>query len=244
MALTSADLQWFRSSTGDSEGGTRSGTQIVGSSDNNLFPNILDAARIAGGSRTRKVFLFNASASDPIVQPVIWQSVTMASVVESFGLGFDDSNDDDTDQAILVDWSAAAICQVVSDGADTRRVDIYGTDGTGIGVTERITLNGSTPVSGSQSFTHVHGVHTIDGPSMARTISIKQGAGGTVRATIPISQTAAWRWITATSKVAGMRLPNLGAGETYGVWRQQVWSAGAGAIRGQNPPDSMTAQEA
>lgn len=241
MTLNSSDLQWFKSATGDSAGGAISATQITGSADNNLWTDILEAPALAGGTRYSKVFLHNDSGADAMTQPVIWLSTAAIGVTEHLGMGWDDTDDDDTLGGNITAMTANAIIQLLSDGADTRQVDVTGVSGGGTCVTERITLNGTTPVSTGTTFASLLGVHTIGGVSGTRIITFKQGVGGTVRGTIGINMTAAWLWVAAPSKGAGLRYANLAAGANAGVWRRQVWAA-ATAMQRPNP-NAITAEE-
>jgi hypothetical protein len=93
-----------------------------------------------------------------------------------------------TSRPELTQFSGAAIVQIVSDGADTRAVTVTGRLATGVVDTEVITANGTTPVSGAKTFERIQKL-VASATSGTRTISVKEGAGGTVRATISVNET-------------------------------------------------------
>lgn len=88
----------------------------------------------------------------------------------------------------LDQFSANAVASIQSDGADTRNVTITGRLATGAVDTETLALNGVTPVLGSKTWERVHSVVAASGDA-ARTITFKQGSGGTTRATITPNET-------------------------------------------------------
>lgn len=230
MPATATDLGFYRSSTGDSEAGARSATEMVSGTDNALWPDISDSSRIAGGTRSRKYFVLNEHATDAFADPVIWFSALATGITEDLGVGFDDANDDNIDVGAMTAWSASAIAQIVSDGADTRGITIIGADGSGVAVEEGLTLNGTTAVSGSQSFSKVYAVKA-SAESASRIVTIKQGAGGTTRGTIPANRICTFLWLTnPTAKANGIKRVDLSASATYGLWRRQTWAPGISAV--------------
>jgi len=82
----------------------------------------------------------------------------------------------------LVQWSANAVAEVVSDGADTRTLTVTGRLATGVIDSEVLTLNGTTPVTGAKTWERVLKAELSAG-SASRTVLLKQGASGTTRAT-------------------------------------------------------------
>jgi hypothetical protein len=88
-----------------------------------------------------------------------------------------------TSRPSLTQWAANNIAQVLSDGADTRTVTVTGRNTAGAIVTDAIVLNGATPVNGVVTFERV--VKIVTTALAARTVSIKEAAAGTIRATIP-----------------------------------------------------------
>lgn len=88
----------------------------------------------------------------------------------------------------LTQFSASAVAAVVSDGADTRDVTVTGRLANGVIDTEDLTLTGTTEVVGATTFERILSV-VADAPSATRTITVRQGAGGTTRATIGLNET-------------------------------------------------------
>jgi hypothetical protein len=88
-----------------------------------------------------------------------------------------------TTKVAFTQFSAAARPEIVSDGADTRDVTIVGRLASGVEVTETKALNGTTPVLFDATYERILSV-TADAASATRTISVHQGASGTVRVTL------------------------------------------------------------
>lgn len=95
-----------------------------------------------------------------------------------------------TSRPTLSQWSANAVAAVISDGADTRTVTITGRLATGEIDTENLVLNGAAEVVGAKTWERVHSA-VIDSTSGTRTVTVRQGSGGTTRATIGINETTA-----------------------------------------------------
>lgn len=241
MTLSNADLVWYRSLTGDSAGGAISAVVITTAVDNNLWPDLTSSDLIAGGTRYRKIFVANNSGSDSWLKPVIWNTVAPSSMTETIGIGINSTDDADATAGSLTQWSANAIMQVLSDGADTRTLLVYGLNATAVPTSEIITLNGSTPVSSATTWSLVYGIFA-SALSGSRTVTVKQGAGGTIRGTIPTGKIALWVWVTANSKTNGIHMPDISAGANIGIWRKQVWIAGASGVRPND--DRIKAEEA
>jgi len=89
----------------------------------------------------------------------------------------------------LTQFSATAALVVVSDGADARTGTAVFRTASGIKVTQAFTLNGATEVTVAGGDAERVLRVTLDSTSGTRTVSVKQGAGGTVRATIPPNET-------------------------------------------------------
>lgn len=241
MTLSNADLVWYRSLTGDSEGGAISGVAITTAVDNNLFPDLNSADLLAGGTRYRKIYVANNSGSDTWLEPVIWNSVAPSNMTETIGLGSDSSDDTNAAGGALTQWSANAILQALSDGADTRTLTIHGLNSLGVPTTEDIVLNGTTPVNSTTTWSIIYGVYA-SALSGSRTVTVKQAAAGTVRGTIPTSLVSLWVWVTASTKTNGIHHVDVGAGTNIPIWRRQVWIAGASGVRPND--DRIKAEEA
>jgi len=102
----------------------------------------------------------------------------------------------------ITQWAANNIAQIVSDGADTRTVTVTGRLASGIEDTEAIVANGTTPVSGSKVWERVMSFVTTTNAS--RIISIKEAAGGTIRATISLNETSRIIHFRRSSSAAGV----------------------------------------
>src|SRR5262245_7688690 len=86
-----------------------------------------------------------------------------------------------TDRPDLTQLTANAVIAVVSDGADVRTITIQGRNVAGGVDAEVLTLNGTTEVVGAKTFERILTV-TASGADAARTVTVRQGAGGATRA--------------------------------------------------------------
>lgn len=96
-----------------------------------------------------------------------------------------------TRRPVFTQWTASAVAAVVSDGADARTVTIKGRLVTGVIDTEVLTLNGLTEVVGAKVWERVLKI-TLSASDAARTVTVRQGAGGATRATIPPNELMAY----------------------------------------------------
>lgn len=87
----------------------------------------------------------------------------------------------------LVQFSAPAVAAIISDGADTRAVTVVGRLESGAIDTDVLTADGTNEVVGAKTFERILRVTTSSNGS--RTISVRQGSGGTVRGTLPPNTT-------------------------------------------------------
>lgn len=239
MAVTATDIHWYKAASGDSEGGAMGVVEITGTAKNNFWPQISDAERAAGGTRTRKWFVENQNATDSLLVPSVYIYQTPTNTTEQLGIGFNDADDDDPTQGNMTAWTANAVLAAVSDGSDTRTCTVYGLSNSGTPVRETITLTGTSEVVTITSWSVVYGVH-LSALSGSRLVTVKQGSGGTTRGTIGTGQVMCFLWLSPTSKVAGIRLPDLAAGAEYGFWDKITWTAGVGSVR---PTQSVVAVE-
>lgn len=97
---------------------------------------------------------------------------------------------DDTRPAIT-QLTANSVIAAVSDGVDTRQLTIDGLDAGGAPQSEILTLNGTTEVVGLLTFSQIH-LCTLSAADGARTVTVRQGAGGATRATLGPNVTATW----------------------------------------------------
>lgn len=102
----------------------------------------------------------------------------------------------------LAQFSANAVAYVESDGADTRTVTVYGRDAAGALQSDPIVLNATTPVAGAVTFERILRV-TLSATDGARTVLVKQGSGGTTRATILPNEDASFGMFIASQSEAG-----------------------------------------
>ena len=241
MTLTNADIVWYPTLTGSSEGGVRGGTPITNAVDNNLWPDLNSADLIAGGTRYRKIFVANNSGGDSWIVPYIWIPVPPTNMTESIGIGVDSTDDAAGDGGNFTQFSGSAILQVLSSGADTRSFSIRGLNGSTVPTVETLVLNGTTPVSSVTTWSKVWNC-SVDVTSGSRTLTMKQGAGGTVRGTITPGYIVSWVWVDAYTKPTGIGHVTVGPGEGIAVWRRQVWAPATSGVRPN--PDSIKAEEA
>lgn len=229
MPISGSDFKWWRSSNGDSEGGTKSATEIVDATSNNIWPTYNDAERIAGvTAEYRKSFVSNEHGSLPAVLPCVWIADTPDSMTESLGLGHNSSDDDDPAAGNLTAWTAGAVVSVQSSAADTRAFTVVGMVGS-TPTEESGTLNGTTPVLTTAVFTEVFHVR-LASVSGSLTVTIKQGSGGTTRGTIGTGMLLSFLWLAATTKATGLRLVDLAAGTNRGLWHRQSSAPAAAAV--------------
>lgn len=240
MALGSGDVLLYESNDAGSKGGGISATTITSNVANNLIDDITNSQRVAGGTYYYKVFFQNNSGSDSALTPVIYAPVLATNITVSLGLGFDSTSDNDNAQGNMSAFAADALAALVSDGTDTRTVTLFGLDdsGTPVPTTENVVLTSASEVLSSTTWSSLWGFY-VDNTDGSRTVTLKEGSGGTTRGTIGPNKKAGWLWVVGPStKSAGILLPNLAAGSNYGVWMRLVWTASVGAVR----PNSMTLQ--
>lgn len=88
----------------------------------------------------------------------------------------------------LTQFTANAVAAVISDGADTRTVTVTGRLASGVLDTEVLTLNGAVEVVGAKTWERIESI-VASATSGTRTITFRQGSGGTTRATISLNET-------------------------------------------------------
>lgn len=225
MPVEDSDLHWYLSSVGASEGGAKSATQITDNVDENLFADVSSTARIAGGEEIRKLFLANEDGVDSLPDHSIWFQATASPATGYLGLGVDSADDADPAAATLTDFSASAKVALSSDGADTRTVRLRGLNGSGDPITEDVVLTGASEVLSVATFSHLYHA-AADAVSASRTITVKQGSGGTTRGQILIGRIVCFRWLAgATAKSTGMKLAALPTGSADPIWTKVTWVA-------------------
>jgi hypothetical protein len=230
VPVSESDIVVYLSATGSSDGGAISATALATGVKNGLWPDISDVSRAAGGTRTKKWYLANENGTDSLIAPGIFLAGEPTGLTEEIGLGVDSADDSDPAQGNMTAWASAAVVALVSSGVDTRQATIYGLDGAGDPVAEIVTLNGTTEVLSVGTFTVVWAVHAAS-VDAGRTVTVKQGSGGTTRGTIGPSKRACWLWVHALNSGTAMILPDLPASSHYGIWDRQTWAAGIAAQR-------------
>jgi hypothetical protein len=233
MSVGNADIEFQTSSNGASIGGTRSGA-LVSNAKGAFWADIADVDRVAGGSQTKKWFVYNDHGTDALISPSVWVSFEPTYCTEEIGLGFDDTDDDDaTTQGNMTAWSANAVAAVLSDGSDTRTVTVYGLDAAGDPVSENIVLNGTSEVVGSQVFSVVYAAKA-SATDVTNTVTVRQGSGGTTRGTIEPSVISCFLWLNPLVQGDGIRLDDLPAASSYGFWDRITWPASTPGVRPNN----------
>jgi hypothetical protein len=232
MPVSASDIIHYQSAVAGSAGGAISASSIASGVPNNVWPDITDAQRIAGIVVHRKTFWKNTHATEPMVRPVIWASLPPVNAELLIGLGVNSADDEDPDQGNMVALSVPTQIGLVSDGADTRVVTVYGLDGDGNPATETFVLDGFNPIW-STSYWTVVWAYWVDEPS-ARTVSLTPDTGAGSGSIGP-NKKISFLWVEAWSRGAGIILPDLAAAQSYGLWRQLTVSAGAPAVR----PDTV-----
>lgn len=229
MSVGNADIEHHYSANASSTGGAISGSTITSNVKNNVWPDVTDSERIAGGTKTRKTFWKNVHATDAMTIPSVYYPTAPANATLRLGIGFDHTNDDDPAQGNMTGWSAPAKVALISDGTDARQATCIGLDNTGtpVPISEVVTLSDASEVLSVATFTKVWAV-ILSATSGTRTVLVKQGTGGTTRGTIAVNKKLCFLWVSAgTAKASGIKLPNLPAGQNYGIWRELAWAAAA-----------------
>lgn len=209
-----------------------------------LLPHITAQEAGNGTVKYKKFFRKNNNDSISWVNVVSWISRQPTNAAISIGLGLNDTNDADTNQGNMSALTANSQIAVVSDGADTRQVTIKGLSVSGTLTVETLTLNGTTEVLSTNTFSKVYLVY-VSSLDASRTITIKQGAGGAVRGTIGPNKICCWLWFgkryvggTLSDAEGGnipdetnaLKLGEISAGSHQGIWVRLTVPAGAGAV--------------
>jgi hypothetical protein len=230
MPVAVTDVLFMKSSTGASDGGAESPTELVSGTANALWPNISDALRAAGGTRYKKFYIRNDHATDLMVKPTVWIAESPPGVTVSLGLGAASADDATSTLGTLTAWSANAVVALVSSGTDSRTATIFGLNASSVPVSEAVALTGTGEVLSSNTYSKVWCVY-MSATNGSNTVTIKQGSGGTTRGTIAPTFLICWLWVAAISKATGITVPDLTAGLSIPLWCRQVWSPGISAVR-------------
>ncbi len=244
MAIVSADLKEYKSNATNSDGQDISATEVVDNTDNNLFTDITGDEAAAGGTEYRKIFRKNTHGSLTWQNVVTWLLSQPTNAALSFGFGINHTDDADGAQGNMSAFGANAVVAVVSDGADTRQITVVGEDASGNKQSENLTLNGTTEVVGALTFSKLYGAYAAS-LSGSRTVTIRQGSGGTTRGTIAPNKKISFIWYgkkysggslvnaeggDMNSKATGMKNGDIASAGNFGLWYRITWPAGAGAV--------------
>lgn len=226
MPITSANLDYYKSAQTLSDGGAITSTVITTNVLNNLFADVATAEAAAGANQYRKCFIKNGHATLSWQNATLWRSQNTLSSDDEVSMGMGSALDTDGSN-LLTAWSGNSVVAIISNGADTRQVTIVGEDNSGVRATETLTANNAVEVVGSQSFSKVYLVYVTSLDSN-RTITIKQGSGGTSRGTIAGTFYSAILYQNPTAKASGgILLGNIAAGSAAAIWLKRVVAAGA-----------------
>jgi hypothetical protein len=129
-----------------------------------------------------------------------------------------------------------SVVAVISDGADTRVVTITGT-AAGRVATEVLSLDSNTEVVGTQTFDWVIQAD-VSSDNSARTVTVRQGAGGPALVTIPVNQLAATLPWTRMRSVSGEAWPSTVGIDATGT----TFGACGGALPGNGANECATFQ--
>lgn len=110
---------------------------------------------------------------------------------------------DTTDRPDFTQFTANATPAIISDGADTRNVTIQGRLATGVVASETKALTGAVEVVFATTFERLLTI-TIASPDASRTVSVRQGSGGTTRATIGPNETSRTAFFRQSFSAAGV----------------------------------------
>lgn len=236
MAIQASDLKEYKSTTEDDTnncgGAIDTGSEITSGLDNNLFPDITGQEAYYGVTKYRKIFRKNTNATDTWYDVKSWISQQPTNCSLHVANGLNHADDIKGKLSELTAFSAAALVALVSDGVDTRNVDIVGENASGIKISETVVLNGTTEVLSTNTYTKVYAVsvQTLDA---SRTVTIKEGSGGTTRGTIAANGKLCSWFRTGTdidTKAEGFRHGDIAAGGLFGLWYKLVVPALSGSV--------------
>ena len=221
MTVQQDDITFWQSALTGSTGGAITGVEIVSGVDNNLIPDLTQAESLAGGTLYRKWFLRNDNVEDTLPNYGIWVAAEPADMAEAMALGVNHADDDDVSAWDLTQLGADALISLQSDAADTRVVTVYGLNTADDPVEESVTLTGTTPVLTVVTFSLIYAV-SVDTPG-SQVITIKQGAGGTTRGTIPANAVINSLWFEPSAVTNAILRESLAPGEIHGYWSRYIW---------------------
>lgn len=228
MSITASDIEMYKSNGTNSTGGTITATAITDATLNNLFDDVTADEASAGATEYRKIFVKNNHGSLTWTSVVFWRSSNTTSTDDEISLGIGSSADDDGSSALTA-FGANAVVALVSDGTDTRNVTLVGEDASGARQTETVALTSAVEVLSSGTYSKLYLAY-VSSTSATRTVTIKQGSGGTTRGTIAPNKYSAILYLDPTTAADGFELGSIAAAASQGLWLKRVVGASAVAV--------------
>lgn len=238
MPISTTDLKEYGSANANSDGGALDTGKVIdttgkinGTTD--LFPLVTGDQAAAGITIYRKVFRRNENATLTWYDVKTWisqQVIINAADRLYIGIGIDNAADNDSGQGNMVALSANSAIAAVSDsGTDARTLTIMGKDANGVYQTETLTLNGTTEVVGTLTFSQVLACYLS--ATDAATVTIRQGSGGSTIGTIGPNKIICWLWVQPASKTDSNVLVHgdVATNGVIGLWYKLVVPAGSTA---------------
>lgn len=225
---------------------------------NALLPDVTAQQANDGLTIFRKFFRSNADPSLTWTAVIVWLARQLTNAAISIGFGIDHADDNTGLAGNMTAFTANAVVAVVSDGADTRTITITGEDAAGARQTQTLTLNGATEVVGTLTFSRLY-LASVSALDAARTVTIRQGAGGATRGTIGPNRRTSFLWFGRMASgaaivnaeggdiatvTAGLRAGNIAAGGNVPVWVRMSVPTGAGAVANNTAFVSMRGETA
>jgi len=151
----------------------------------------------------------------------------------------------DEAQGNMVAMSANAQIALVSSGADTRNITLKGLDTDGNPISETKTLNGTTEVLSTNTFSKLYLAYA-SATNATNTITIKQGSAGPTLGTIGPNKLVSFLWFgkkvdtnqnivdaeggDVPSYSSGVKNGDVSAGGNIGIWCRLMVPSGASAV--------------
>jgi len=140
---------------------------------------------------------------------------------------------DTTSRPELTQFTAAAKLALISDGADVRNATITGRDAAGNVISETKALTNAVEVLSTNTYERIQSV-VLSAGDAARTVTLKQGTGGTTIGTI-----------TPNEKTRHIRFRNSASAGTQKIrYEKDFWRNGDGALALLSPSVVLTADPA
>jgi hypothetical protein len=212
MGVVAGDIKLYKSATvtdTDANGGAISATEIVSDTANNMFPNVTDAERTAGGVRYRKGFVKNTNTTTAFNNVYRYIS-ELSDAADYFRIKEGTDTDTQADADDYTDWVGSGLLNSgISAGATTLIVDYDAADGV---------YNGSV-------------LAIVDGADTEYVTVTASPSWTGNQATLTVSATA--KGHTSGVVIATMiDLGDIAAEDSAGFWVKQTWAAGVASYSG------------